>query len=429
MKKAAAKKTTATRVTAKKAPARTATTRATSRTSAATRPPARKPAARKSAPRKPAKRAARPRRTSDSGLLVRFLRAIGRGVCFLWLALAHGFGAVARGIGHGASDLEPEERRDGTALFLIAIAAILASGLWFNVQGWFVESITMAGATLVGALAWIIPLTLLALAWRTLRHPEDRKSTGRLVIGAGALLLSFVGLWHLARGASTPSDGSAAMEAGGGMVGWLVTAPIVAAIGPVVAGFTLVLLLAFGLLIVTSTSLPILRDGVALLVGGRRSSDEYDEFEDEYDEDYDDFDEGHDPSARALAGDEPFITPLIEGEMHPAAVLMHGIEQAGLPIDPDSAFRRTEQVAGASAVREQMERASAARAVLEREQELLDREQREQERLDRERLAQEEMERERKSYARWSSPACSASSMVRRRRPPCIQVVRRRWHW
>ena len=392
MKKAAAKKTTATRATAKKAPARTATTRATSRTSAATRPPARKPAA-----RKPAKRAARPRRTSDSGLLVRFLRAIGRGVCFLWLALAHGFGAVARGIGHGASDLEPEERRDGTALFLIAIAAILASGLWFNVQGWFVESITMAGATLVGALAWIIPLTLLALAWRTLRHPEDRKSTGRLIIGAGALLLSFVGLWHLARGASTPSDGSAAMEAGGGMVGWLVTAPIVAAIGPVVAGFTLVLLLAFGLLIVTSTSLPILRDGVALLVGGRRSSDEYDEFEDEYDEDYDDFDEGHDPSARALAGDEPFITPLIEGEMHPAAVLMHGIEQAGLPIDPDSAFRRTEQVAGASAVREQMERASAARAVLEREQELLDREQREQERLDRERLAQEEMERERQA--------------------------------
>ncbi len=321
------------------------------------------------------------------------MRAIGRGVRFLWLALAHGFGAVARGIGHGASDLEPEERRDGTALFLIAIASILASGLWFNVQGWFVESITMAGATLVGALAWIIPITLLALAWRTLRHPEDRKSTGRLVIGAGALLLSFVGLWHLARGASTPSDGSAAMEAGGGLVGWLVTAPIVAAIGPVVAGFTLVLLLAFGLLIVTGTSLPILRDGVALLVGGRRASEEYDEFEDGYDEDYDEDDydeEGHGASGRSLAGDEPFITPIIEGEMHPAAVLMHGIEQAGLPIDPDSAFRRTEQVAGASAVREQMERASAARAALVRDE--LEQEQRE-----RERLEQQQIERERQA--------------------------------
>lgn len=344
---------------------------------------------------------------------------------FLWLALAHGFGAVARGIGHGASDLEPEERRDGTALFLIAIASILASGLWFNVQGWFVESITMAGATLVGALAWIIPITLLALAWRTLRHPEDRKSTGRLVIGAGALLLSFVGLWHLARGASTPSDGSAAMEAGGGLVGWLVTAPIVAAIGPVVAGFTLVLLLAFGLLIVTGTSLPILRDGVALLVGGRRASEEYDEFEDGYDEDYDEDDydeEGHGASGRSLAGDEPFITPIIEGEMHPAAVLMHGIEQAGLPIDPDSALRRTEQVAGASAVREQMERASAARAALVRDE--LEQEQRERERLEQQQI---ERERQAEELRALEFARVQRNSTDRPGRPPCIQGVRRRW--
>ncbi|MSW43163.1 MAG: cell division protein FtsK [Actinobacteria bacterium] len=383
--KAPAKKAPAKKAPARKAPASGNPTRATARNSTTASP--RRPA--RTASRTSAKKPTRARR-SDSGLLVRFVRAIGRGLRFLWLALAHGFGAVARGIGHGASDLEPEERRDGTALALIAIATILAAGLWFNVKGWFVEWITTAGDTLVGTLAWIIPLTLLALAWRTLRHPEDRKATGRLVIGAGALLLSFVGLWHLARGASTPSNGSAAMEAGGGIVGWLVTAPIVAAIGPVVAGFILVLLLGFGLLIVTGTSLPILRDGVGLLVGGRRHGDALDdEFEDEYDEDYDDYDDGRAPSARKLAGDEPFITPLIEGEMHPAAVLMHGIEQAGLPIDPDSAFRRTEQVAGASAVREQMERASAAR-------EVLDRERLAEESLERERLAVEDMERERR---------------------------------
>ena len=98
---------------------------------------------------------------------------------FLWLGLAHGFGAVARGIGHGASDLEPEERRDGTALALIAVAGILAAGMWFGVEGWFVQWTSKAGVALVGALEWIIPLTFLALAWRTLRHPDDRKSTGR----------------------------------------------------------------------------------------------------------------------------------------------------------------------------------------------------------------------------------------------------------
>jgi len=316
------------------------------------------------------------------------------------LGLAHGFGAVARGIGHGASDLEPEERRDGTALALIAVAGILAAGMWFGVEGWFIQWTTKAGVALVGALEWIIPLTFLALAWRTLRHPEDRKSTGRWVIGTGALLLSIIGLWHLARGASTPSDGSTAMSAGGGLVGWLVTAPIVAAIGPVVAGFTLVLLLAFGLLVVTGTSLPILREGVSQFVGGRRDdngADQDDEYGDgydqnAYDDEYDDDDEYEDDSARRLrrlAGDEPFVSPVIDGELHPAAVLMHGVEQAGRPIDLESALRRTEQVAGASAVLDQMSRAAAAREAIDRDASMRE-EQLERERLGREQAAEEE---------------------------------------
>ncbi len=332
-------------------------------------------------------------------MLVRLFRALGRAIRFLWLGLAHGFGAVARGIGHGASDLEPEERRDGTALALIAVAGILAAGMWFGVEGWFVQWTTQAGVALVGALEWIIPLTFLALAWRTLRHPEDRKSTGRWVIGTGALLLSIIGLWHLARGASTPSDGSAAMSGGGGLVGWLVTAPIVAAIGPVVAGFILVLLLAFGLLIVTGTSLPILRDGVSLLVGGRRDDtgaqgdNEFDEgydldaYDDEYD-DVDDYDESLALEPRRLPVAERFGSPVIDGELHPAAVLMYGVEQAGRPIDLESALRRTEQVAGASAVLEQMALAAAAREAIERDERMRD-EQLERERLEREQAAEE----------------------------------------
>ncbi len=319
---------------------------------------------------------------------------------FLWLGLAHGFGAVARGIGHGASDLEPEERRDGTALALIAVAGILAAGMWFGVEGWFVQWTSKAGVALVGALEWIIPLTFLALAWRTLRHPDDRKSTGRWVIGTGALLLSIIGLWHLARGASTPSDGSAAMSGGGGLVGWLVTAPIVAAIGPVVAGFILVLLLAFGLLVVTGTSLPILRDGVSLLVGGRRGDhgaegdDEFDDGYDQnaYDDEYDDhvdYEEDVARKPRKLAGGEPFMPAVIDGELHPAAVLMYGVEQAGRPIDLESALRRTEQVAGASAVLEQMARAAAAREAIDREERMRE-EQLERERLVREQAAEEE---------------------------------------
>ncbi len=53
-----------------------------------------------------------------------------RGVAAVWLAVAHGVGAVARSIGHTARDLEPEHRRDGVGLFLL--------GRCFE-NGWGVE--------------------------------------------------------------------------------------------------------------------------------------------------------------------------------------------------------------------------------------------------------------------------------------------------
>ena len=54
--------------------------------------------------------------------------------------------------------------------------------------------------SLIGALASLSPLILLGLAWRFLRHPDDNATTGRLVIGAAALLVGVIGMWHLVVG-------------------------------------------------------------------------------------------------------------------------------------------------------------------------------------------------------------------------------------
>ena len=66
-------------------------------------------------------------------------------------------------------------------------------------------------------------------------------------------MLSVCGLVHIAHGTPVPADGSAAMNAGGGWVGWLASAPIVSATHPVVAALLLVLLAFFGVLVVTKT--------------------------------------------------------------------------------------------------------------------------------------------------------------------------------
>ena len=259
----------------------------------------------------------------------RALGALGRGIRAGWLAAAHGLGHLARGIGHGTADLEPEHRRDGLALGLLAGAVVLIAATWFGVQGWFVSWAAMVATALVGALAWVLPLLLIALAWRTMRHPDDRAATGRLVIGTAALVVAVIGLWHLVQGAATPSDGAAAMNAAGGVLGWLVTTPTVSAVGVAVSAIVLVLLGIFGLLVVTSTSLTDLRSYAGRMVAlVRRPTRETgaDEVE-EFDED--------------LAGDEAFITPVMEEQivdedLHPAAVLMQGVPPVEAEPEPEA---------------------------------------------------------------------------------------------
>lgn len=181
----------------------------------------------------------------------------------MWIGLAHLVGSIARGIGRGARDLDPEHRRDGLGLGLIAGAVIIAAATWFRVEGWFIAWSGTIATAIFGALAWIAPLCLLALAWRFLRHPDQNATTGRLVIGSSAVITGVVGIWHLTRTSPTPSDGAAAMNSAGGVVGWIATAPVVAAVGPIVTGVVLAIVLAFGILVVTGTSVQALRGYVA----------------------------------------------------------------------------------------------------------------------------------------------------------------------
>ena len=169
--------------------------------------------------------------------------------------MAHAIGGAARRVGHGARDLDDVHRRDGLGLLFVALAVIVAAAVWFGVDGWFTAGLGTVSAYLLGAFDIAVPVLLLAIGWRTLRHPEDHVTNGRLLVGGLALLLSAAGLWHLVQGLPTPSDGFDALASGTGITGWVTTAPISAALGPVVTGVLLGLLALFGILVLTATPL------------------------------------------------------------------------------------------------------------------------------------------------------------------------------
>src|SRR5687767_4397294 len=156
--------------------------------------------------RRPAKR--RPTRSGPGPLTVLFNGIVGL-LRAIWLSIAGAVGAVARSIGHSAGDLEPEQRRDGVGFGLLGLAIVVAASVWWQIPGDVADAIRTACTGSVGLLAWAVPILLVVIAWRTLRHPDRNGPAGRQVIGWAATCGGVLGLVHLSHGVPRPDDMSA----------------------------------------------------------------------------------------------------------------------------------------------------------------------------------------------------------------------------
>jgi DNA segregation ATPase FtsK/SpoIIIE-like protein len=173
----------------------------------------------------------------------------------VWMALAHTVGATVRAFGRHARDLDPAHRRDGVGLAALGLAIIMAAVTWFRLGGAVGHGLSAVVRSGFGSAAWVVPLLLGLLAWRYLRHPDRNADTARMIIGWTALIIGVLGLVHIAHGTPRPTEGVAAMRAAGGLIGYAVSAPLVAAVTPWVATPLLTLLTGFGLLVITGTPL------------------------------------------------------------------------------------------------------------------------------------------------------------------------------
>ncbi|MFI1166335.1 DNA translocase FtsK [Streptomyces sp. NPDC020801] len=216
--------------------------RAPAKKAAAKRAPARKAPAKKAAASKPVPKPA----PSPTGGVYRLVRA-------LWLGLAHAVGAVFRGIGRGARNLDPAHRKDGVALLLLAVALIVAAGTWADLRGPVGDLVEILVTGAFGRLDLLVPILLAVIAVRLIRHPEKPEANGRIVIGLSALVIGVLGQVHIACGAPARSDGMQAIRDAGGLIGWGAATPLTYAMGEVLAVPLLVLLTVFGLLVVTAT--------------------------------------------------------------------------------------------------------------------------------------------------------------------------------
>ncbi len=167
--------------------------------------------------------------------------------------MAHVAGGTVRRIGHSARDLEPEHRRDGIGFFLLGLAVVVAAREWWGLKGTAGDVIHTVVAGTFGRVAYAVPIALLLFAIRLLRAPGDQASTNRVTIGTTALTVATAGLVHISVGLPSPPDGALAMRDAGGIIGFLASSPIVAAVKTWGAIPLLVLVGLFGILVMTAT--------------------------------------------------------------------------------------------------------------------------------------------------------------------------------
>jgi S-DNA-T family DNA segregation ATPase FtsK/SpoIIIE len=190
-------------------------------------------------------RAKAPQRRTRPSLL----SLIGRGIGAVWLGLAHAVGGGARRIGGTASELDPALRRDGAGLFLVGAAIVLAAEFWWGLPDPVGHIIAVGVTSVIGTMAYAAPLFLALMAWRTLRHPDHNGPGGRQAIGWAAIALGLLGLINIAHGLPR-TDHQELLRQAGGVLGYISSSLLADLLSVYVAVPLLILLLAFGVLVV-----------------------------------------------------------------------------------------------------------------------------------------------------------------------------------
>ena len=184
-----------------------------------------------------------------------------RAVRATYMGAAHVVGGAARSVGSGARDIDPELRRDGVGFALIALSIVVAAVEWWGVSGIAGTAVHTVVAGTFGLVGLALPIALLGFGIRLLRAPDRSQGTNRMLIGTVGLAAAACGLTHTAYHVPAPSQ-TEALQGAGGMIGFLVSAPLVSGLTVWVTMPLLCLLAFFSLLVLTSTPMYAIPDRV-----------------------------------------------------------------------------------------------------------------------------------------------------------------------
>ena len=169
-----------------------------------------------------------------------------------WLGLAHAAGGAFRLL--GKETLAKEERRDGVPFLIFVLAVVGAVVEWFNPNDAVAQALdSWTFGLLIGRVAFALPVIMLLFAIWLFRHPSSVHDNGRIGIGVTLLIITVSGLCHIFGGTPAPTDGVEKLAQAGGILGWLIAAPLIWVGTSALATPVVVAVLVLSLFIITKT--------------------------------------------------------------------------------------------------------------------------------------------------------------------------------
>jgi len=152
---------------------------------------------------------------------------------------------------------------------VVGLAVILGVGVWTDDTGPIGSGLASFGRSSIGVVVLVVPVVLLVVAVRLLRHAPRPDSRGRLSIGWACIVIGSLGFAHVFFGQPATPQGR---TEGAGAIGAVAAGPFVSGLGTFVGTTMLVLLAFFGLLVITSTpvhQIPARTEAILAKLSGR----------------------------------------------------------------------------------------------------------------------------------------------------------------
>jgi DNA segregation ATPase FtsK/SpoIIIE, S-DNA-T family len=175
-------------------------------------------------------------------------------------------GVVRRGFGRIGQVLS-EQRRDVWSIVLVLSAVITGLGVYVSAAGPVGVALTTFALGTFGLAGYLLPVVLLAFGV-LLGVGRPGPEVSRVGLGTTLIGLAVLAGAHLSVDVPGPGEGVAALATGGGLLGWLVAAPLDAALSRAGAWSVVVALAVLGIVIASRLGLRTIGSGLARTAGG-----------------------------------------------------------------------------------------------------------------------------------------------------------------